>query len=154
MKDLDHLRYFLGLEVAYAQRGYLVSQQKCTSDILSRACLNDTWTAATPIELHHRLSISDGKLLLGYPVRSPTMPRTPSDSCSSGSADFPNSWWAPWVYLSHGSTQQTGYLSSCSRASRSLQYPPFNIRLSELSCAPNSPLIQHYSRLLFTAWPG
>ena len=52
MKDLGHLRYFLGLEVAYARRGYLVSQQKYTSDILSRACLTDIRTAATPIELH------------------------------------------------------------------------------------------------------
>ena len=63
MKDLGHLRYFLGLEVAYAQRGYLVSQQKYTSDILSRACHTDTRTAVTPIELHHRLSSSDGELL-------------------------------------------------------------------------------------------
>ena len=45
MKDLGHLRYFLVLEVAYAQRGYLVSQQKYTSDILSRVCLTDTRTA-------------------------------------------------------------------------------------------------------------
>ena len=63
MKDLGHLRYFLGLEVAYAQRGYLVSQQKYTFDILSRACLTDARTAATPIELHHWLSSSNGELL-------------------------------------------------------------------------------------------
>ena len=63
MKDLGHLRYFLGLEIAYAQRGYLVSQQKCTSNILSHAYLTDTRTAATPIELYHRLSSSDGELL-------------------------------------------------------------------------------------------
>ena len=44
MKDLGHLRYFLGLEVAYARRGYLVSQQKYISDILSRACLTDLRT--------------------------------------------------------------------------------------------------------------
>ena len=63
MKDLDHLHYFLGLEVAYTQRGYLVSQQKYTSDILSRVCFTDTRTAATPIELHHRLSSSNSELL-------------------------------------------------------------------------------------------
>ena len=61
--QMGHLRDFLGLEVAYAQRGYLVSQQKYTSDLISRACLTDTRTAATPIELHHRLSSSDGELL-------------------------------------------------------------------------------------------
>ena len=63
MKDLGHLRYFLGLEVAYARRGYLVSQQKYISDILSRACLTDLRTAATPIELHHWFSTSDDELL-------------------------------------------------------------------------------------------
>ena len=51
MKDLGHLCYFLGLEVAYARRGYLVSQQKYISDILSRTCLTNLRTAATPIEL-------------------------------------------------------------------------------------------------------
>ena len=63
MKDLGHLRYFLGLKVAYARCGYLVSQQKYIFDILSRNCLTDLRTAATPIELHHRLSTSDGELL-------------------------------------------------------------------------------------------
>ena len=51
MKDLGHLRYFLGLEVAYARRGYLVSQQKYISDIFSRVCLTDLRTTAAPIEL-------------------------------------------------------------------------------------------------------
>ena len=63
MKDLGHLRYFLGLEVAYARRGYLLSQQKYIYDILSRACLTDLRTTAIPIEHHHRLSTSDGELL-------------------------------------------------------------------------------------------
>ena len=54
----------MGLEVAYARRGYLVSQQKYISYLLSRACLTDSRTATTPIELHHRLSASDGGPLL------------------------------------------------------------------------------------------
>ena len=39
MKDLGWLRYFLGIEVAYSSRGYLLSQQKYISDILARATL-------------------------------------------------------------------------------------------------------------------
>ena len=43
-------------------------QQKYIYDILSLACLTDLRTAATPIELHHRLSTTDGELL-PYPTR-------------------------------------------------------------------------------------
>ncbi|XP_039134235.1 uncharacterized mitochondrial protein AtMg00810-like [Dioscorea cayenensis subsp. rotundata] len=63
MKDLGPLRYFLGLEIAYYRRGYLVSQQKYISNIFRRADITDLRTASTPIELHHHLSSSDGEPL-------------------------------------------------------------------------------------------
>ena len=64
MKDLGHLRYFLRLEVAYTHQGYLFSQQKYTSNLISHACLIDTHTSATPIELYRQFSISDGEPLI------------------------------------------------------------------------------------------
>ncbi|KAI3412713.1 uncharacterized protein J3R85_017059 [Psidium guajava] len=63
MKDLGPLRYFLGLEIARSSRGILLSQQKYTADILSRAALSDSRTAATPIELNQKFRPDDGEPL-------------------------------------------------------------------------------------------
>jgi len=67
MKDLDSLRYFLGIEVAYSHRGYLLSQSKYVADILERARLTDNKTINTLIEVNTRYSSSDG-LPLTYPT--------------------------------------------------------------------------------------
>jgi len=63
MKDPAHLRYFLGLEIAQAEWGILISQQKYTSDIIDVAALTDTKIADTPVELHSKLLPSDSALL-------------------------------------------------------------------------------------------
>jgi hypothetical protein len=59
MKDLGSLRYFLGIEVAYSLRGYLLSQLKYIADILEWARLTDNKAVDTPIEVNARYSSSD-----------------------------------------------------------------------------------------------
>ncbi|XP_062085785.1 uncharacterized mitochondrial protein AtMg00810-like [Humulus lupulus] len=63
MKDLVSLRYFLGIEVAYSPRGYILSQSKYIADILDPARLSDARTFDTPLELNARYSLSDGVAL-------------------------------------------------------------------------------------------
>ena len=62
-KDLGSLRYFLGIEVAYSSRSYLLSQSKYVVDIIEWAKLTDNKTVDTPIEVNARYSSSDGLLL-------------------------------------------------------------------------------------------
>ena len=59
IKNLGYLQYFIGIEVAYSSRGYLLSQLKYVADILERARLTDNKTVDTPIEVNARYSSSN-----------------------------------------------------------------------------------------------
>jgi hypothetical protein len=52
MKDLGSLQYFLGIEVAYSPRGYLLSQLKYIADILELARLTDNKIVHTLIKVN------------------------------------------------------------------------------------------------------
>ncbi|XP_047314471.1 uncharacterized mitochondrial protein AtMg00810-like [Impatiens glandulifera] len=66
MKDLGMLHYFLGIEVAYSPKGYLLSQSKYISDLFEHARLTDNRIVNTPLETNARYSLSDGTLLEDY----------------------------------------------------------------------------------------
>ena len=68
MTDLGQLSHFLGLEVASSDRGFQLSQQRYTLDLLARAALFDSHTVDTPMELHLQLRPDDG-VPLSYPTR-------------------------------------------------------------------------------------
>ena len=71
MKDLGYLRYFLGIEIAYSPRDYLLSQSKHVVDIFERARLTDNKTIDTLIEVNTKYFFSDSLSLL-----EPTLYRT------------------------------------------------------------------------------
>ncbi|XP_074299668.1 uncharacterized protein LOC141630800 [Silene latifolia] len=58
MKDLGHLKYFLGLEIAHNPTGLFVSQRKYALDILNETGLLGTKPTPTPMEQNHRLALS------------------------------------------------------------------------------------------------
>ena len=56
MKDLDHLSYFLGLEVSSDSTIYYLSQAKYASNLLSRVGLTDIKVVSTPLEMNASLT--------------------------------------------------------------------------------------------------
>ncbi|GFZ21907.1 hypothetical protein Acr_29g0010690 [Actinidia rufa] len=59
LKDFGHLRSFLGVEVAYSPKGYLLSRCKYAHEILQHAHLTDDKVVDTPIEFHVKFSAFD-----------------------------------------------------------------------------------------------
>uniref|UniRef100_A0A2N9IFH9 Integrase catalytic domain-containing protein n=1 Tax=Fagus sylvatica TaxID=28930 RepID=A0A2N9IFH9_FAGSY len=62
-KDLDLLKYFLGLEVARSQKGIFLNQRKYAIDILNDSGQLGARTASFPMEQNLKLTNQDGALL-------------------------------------------------------------------------------------------
>ena len=62
---MGFLRYFLGIEIAYVSRGYLLSEQKYLADLIDCATLSDhaafvSSFVSTSMKLHLNLKLDDG----------------------------------------------------------------------------------------------
>ena len=70
MKDLEHLSYFLGLEITHSTNGLYITQAKYIFELLSRVGLTDSKTVYTLVELNAYLTPSGGK-----PLSNPSLYR-------------------------------------------------------------------------------
>jgi Reverse transcriptase (RNA-dependent DNA polymerase) len=57
VKDLEHLRYFLGIEVARGLKGIVLSQRKYVLDLLKMTDMLGCKPASTPIDQKSKLSV-------------------------------------------------------------------------------------------------
>ena len=63
IKDLGHLRYFLGIEIARSRSGICLSQWKYSLDLLQYTDMMGCRPASTPMDSNLKLSIESGELL-------------------------------------------------------------------------------------------
>jgi hypothetical protein len=59
MTDLGLLKYFLGIEVVYSSRGYLLTQSKFFLDIIVRSGILDDKKVDTPEVVNVKMKIDD-----------------------------------------------------------------------------------------------
>ncbi|TYK27793.1 putative mitochondrial protein [Cucumis melo var. makuwa] len=70
MKELGELKYFLGLEMEYSEKGFFLGQQKYLKDFLQKYGMNDCKPISTPMEVNKKFYMHEGKDLA-----NPTMYR-------------------------------------------------------------------------------
>ncbi|CAN6459492.1 unnamed protein product [Victoria cruziana] len=63
MTDLGKLTFFLGIEVSYSQRGYLLSQMKFASDLVQKSGISDDKIVETPEMVGVKLKANEGEVL-------------------------------------------------------------------------------------------
>ncbi|XP_042521263.1 uncharacterized mitochondrial protein AtMg00810-like [Macadamia integrifolia] len=61
IKDLERLKYFLGIEVAYSTKGIVLSQRKYTLDLLSETGMLGCKPLDTPIKANSHLRSKEGE---------------------------------------------------------------------------------------------
>jgi hypothetical protein len=61
VKDLDQLKYFLGIEIARSPKGIVLSQRKYVLELLSDIGMLRCRVASTPIDQNHKLCAESGE---------------------------------------------------------------------------------------------
>ncbi|RDX77240.1 Copia protein, partial [Mucuna pruriens] len=63
MKELEELKYFLGIEVAYSKQGIFISQRKYVLDLLKETGKLGCKTSGVPIEQNHRIECEESPII-------------------------------------------------------------------------------------------
>jgi len=62
-KNLESLKYFLGIEVARSKKGILLLQRKYILDLLSEAEMLECRSIDSPMDMNTKLLVDQGELL-------------------------------------------------------------------------------------------
>ena len=69
MKDLGHLKYFLGIEVSQSDKGIFLSQRKYALDLLQEISMSACQPADTPVEEGLKLCVETNQVPIDRDIR-------------------------------------------------------------------------------------
>lgn len=64
IKDIGQAHYFLGMEIIREEKGFILTQKRFTSELLTEFGVLDLKATASPIDPTQRLSLHTGDLIL------------------------------------------------------------------------------------------